>query len=45
MKASFITDEAAAPDFPEEVRFFNVDIETGNPECFKKTVAGFPFVP
>jgi hypothetical protein len=28
MKASFITDEAAAPDFPEKVRFFNVDIET-----------------
>jgi hypothetical protein len=28
MKASFITDEAAAPDFPEKVCFFNVDIET-----------------
>lgn len=28
MKASFITDEAAAPYFPEKVRFFNIDIET-----------------
>ncbi|MFT6319492.1 MAG: hypothetical protein ACJAT4_000409, partial [Granulosicoccus sp.] len=28
LKASFITDEAVEPDFPEKVRFFNVDIET-----------------
>ncbi len=28
MKASFITEEPATPDFPKRVRFFNVDIET-----------------
>jgi hypothetical protein len=28
LKASFITEEASEPDFPEKVRFFNVDIET-----------------
>lgn len=28
MKASFITDESSGPEFPEKVRFFNVDIET-----------------
>ncbi|MFK7772338.1 MAG: hypothetical protein AB8F94_09365 [Saprospiraceae bacterium] len=28
MKASFITDESNSSDFPENVRFFNVDIET-----------------